>query len=167
MFKDVVGYEDYFQINEEGEVFSKRSNRILCQNTTPSGYKVISTRIGGRKGKCVLLRIHRLVAEVFVKNPENKPFVNHLDGNKANNSASNLEWCTDSENIRHALNTGLLIPLKGEEKPNVILTEENVREIRKLYVPKIFGKRKIAKLLGLPLGAVQSVITGRSWKHIN
>lgn len=166
MFKDVVGYENYFQVNENGEVYSKRTGKILVQGTSKTGYKVISSKIGGRNGKHICLRIHRLVAEVFIPNLENKPFVNHIDGNKTNNSVLNLEWCTGSENVQHAYDTNLLISIKGKDRYNSVLTEDDVRKIRELYVPKKFGKRKIAALLNLPVNAVQGVCSGKTWTHI-
>ena len=71
-------------------------------------------------------RLHRAVAELFLPNPNPDVFtdVNHKDGNKANNAVSNLEWCTRSENIQHAYNTGLREQPKGEVSPNAKITEE-------------------------------------------
>ena len=75
----------------------------LCQGTR-SGYKVVYFKKGNTKTS---KQVHRLVAQAFIPNPENKPQVNHIDGNKHNNNVDNLEWVTVSENAIHALNTGL------------------------------------------------------------
>ena len=100
-WKDVVGFEDYFMVSDCGDVWSKRTNKVLKQRYNKSGYLVISTKIGGRKGRNHCFRVHRLVAEAFVSNPDNKPVVNHIDGIKGNNHVSNLEWCTPQENTKH------------------------------------------------------------------
>lgn len=74
--------------------------RILKQQTDYKGYKRVKTMYGTKK-------VHRLIAEAFLPNPENKPQVNHKDGNKLNNNIDNLEWCTNGENQIHAFKMGL------------------------------------------------------------
>jgi hypothetical protein len=86
-----------------GKVFGCKGNEMK-QTTTNRGYKRITLSIDGKEERW---SVHRLVALLFVPNPEQKPQVNHIDGNKENNDASNLEWCTASENNKHAFRTGL------------------------------------------------------------
>ena len=93
-----------YGVNEAGEIYSFRQNKILSPKRNHDGYLRIQL---WNKGQCEFVGIHRLVAEAFIPNPENKPFVNHIDGDKRNNSVSNLEWCTQKENIAHAWETGL------------------------------------------------------------
>lgn len=120
IFKDVIGYEDYFKISNYGNLYSKRSNRLLKQTISKTGYYTVATKIGGRNGTAKCFKIHRLVAEVFLNPPTeqqmywasttkyNKVLVNHKDGNKLNNNVDNLEWATGVENTRHAIDTGLI-----------------------------------------------------------
>lgn len=149
--KDVVGYEDLFSITEDGKLWSKRTKRYLKQNVSKTGYWQVSTKVGGRFGVAKCFKVHRLVCEAYHDNPENKPFVNHKDGNKLNNHASNLEWCTHSENMIHAYETGLASVDKGISSANASLTQEQVDYIRKVYIPrdKNFGCRALANKLGV------------------
>ena len=105
MIKDVIGFEEYYSITDDGKIFSKRSNRYLKLNPKDNGYIYIELNVGGQP---YYKRVHRLVAEAFIPNPENKPYVNHIDGNKSNNNVSNLEWVTDSENAKHCIKLGLI-----------------------------------------------------------
>lgn len=101
--KKIEGYPDY-EVTEDGRVYSHKSNRWLKQNKNSNGYPSVSLSINGRTKT---IGLHRLVAEAYLPNTENKPCVNHIDGNKCNNNIKNLEWCTYKENYNHALDTGL------------------------------------------------------------
>jgi hypothetical protein len=121
-WKDVEGYEECFKISNNGQVFSKRSNKILKLGISKSGYSVLSTTV---QGKYLCLKVHRLVAKAFLEPPTqqlldtaNKTFyglvlVNHKDCDKLNNNIENLEWCSHSENTKHALVNGLNFIAKG------------------------------------------------------
>jgi hypothetical protein len=94
-----------FQVSNHGDVKNILTNKILSPRVQNSGYKIVHLN---HSGKRKALLVHRLVAIAFVPNTENKPFVNHIDGNKLNNASYNLEWVTPSENMRHAQNMGLM-----------------------------------------------------------
>ena len=118
IWKDVVGFEGIYKISNIGNLKSIQRNmkrgrgtvlvkdRIIKQATSMYGYKtVVLCKNNVHYNK----RVHRLVAQAFIPNPMNLPFVNHIDGIKTNNKISNLEWCTASENGLHAYRTGLSI----------------------------------------------------------
>ena len=106
--------------------------------------------------------IHRLVALAFIPNPESKPEVNHIDGNKDNNYASNFEWCNASENALHALSLGLRKSVKGEKHGRSILREDQAKEIK--YSPN--STKDLAKLFGVSFETVWQIRNGKRWKHI-
>ena len=92
-----------YEVSESGIVRNARTGKILKQKQN-YGYMYVALQIDGKAHQ---RRVHRLVALAFIPNPDNKSEVNHIDGNKANNHISNLEWCTPSENLKHAYKTGL------------------------------------------------------------
>ena len=128
--------------------------------------------------------VHRLIAQSFIPNPDNKPCVNHIDGNKLNNHVSNLEWCTIKENNAHARATGLhkqavghkvkyqsnqskqksLANLKDKSK----LTDDEVRYVRKVFIPrsKDFSATALAKQFGTSVAAMSKITLGKTYQHI-
>jgi len=104
IWKPVVGYEGLYEVSNLGRVKSLprngtiRQERVLRENVKRSGYVNIVLR---KNGKPRTFRLHRLVARAFIQNPENKPQVNHKNGDKRDNRAINLEWTTVSENLKH------------------------------------------------------------------
>lgn len=124
-WKACVSSPEHFLVNENGVLFSKRSNRPVSQNLI-NGYPSHVTKVGGRKGTNVVLRTHVQVATAFIPNPENKPCVNHKNGKKTDPRAVNLEWCTHQENTVHAIETGLFTPTPPKY---ISLSGEDIREI--------------------------------------
>lgn len=100
IWKDIEGYEGLYQVSNLGRVKSLKFNKIkiLSQGISGSGYKIVSL---SKENQRKIFLVHRLVAMVFIKNPNNYPCINHKDENKLNNLANNLEWCTHRYNCNY------------------------------------------------------------------
>lgn len=133
IWKDVIGYEGFYQVSSFGQVRSlsrtakvlsgaKRLVRERILKQTNTIYRTVHL---SKNNVTDVMLVHRLVATAFIPNPENKRCVNHKDGNKYNNYASNLEWATDKENNTHAILNGFVkAPIYFTKK--VIDTESGV-----------------------------------------
>ena len=116
LWKDVKGFEGWYQISNLGNArrIAPVNGAPRCKNLKPwinsEGYSYVTFNVRCKK---TAFRVHRLVAEHFIGEPlENQTDINHIDGNKQNNAVSNLEWCSRSENMLHAIKTGLFVPKK-------------------------------------------------------
>lgn len=108
----INGYENHYDIYKDGRIYSRKSKKFLKQSDDGNGYKKVTLLKNGiQRTK----KVHRLVAEHFVNNNSNKKCVNHIDGNSKNNNALNLEWCSYSENMKHAYKLGLRKPNRGNQ----------------------------------------------------
>lgn len=130
MEKVIRGFENY-SINTEGIIFSLKSNKPICQWVDNVGYLQVNLRKDKKK---YYKRVHRLVAENFIDNPDNLPQVNHIDGNKKNNHTNNLEWTDNKSNTQHGYDNNLYhskkrsIPIKVYDKQgNYINTYKSIR----------------------------------------
>lgn len=161
--KPVVGYPAY-EISIEGKVYRAASGAEMSLRQAGSGYLRFTVTTGGVPRQKTV-SVHRMVAEAFIPNPENKPFVNHLDGNKRNNRLENLEWCTAKENTQHALATGLAPSQKGVKNPASKLTEQQVIAIKRLIAlgaPSIV----IAHAAGVDPCTIYEIKAGKNWADL-
>lgn len=158
-FKQIQGFPDY-EIGDLGTVkrlkFGKE--RILKPGVDRYGYANVTLSKENLRYKVL---VHRLVATHFIPNPENKPTVNHIDGNKLNNEKSNLDWNTRSENSKHGFNNGLIKSKYGSSNGNAKLTPEQVEQIRKLKGQKT--QKEIGIMFGISQAQVSNLHTKKVW----
>lgn len=157
-------------ISNYGNVYSLLTNKMLVLGTTKTGYKIISTKIGGRQGKYICYKVHRLVAFAFVDGYEDGLIVNHKDGNKLNNYYENLEWVTYKENATHATINKLYQKAKGSSIGASKLTEEQVIFIKqnKDVIINKFSRKFFCNLLGIRSShTISDILTNKYWKHID
>lgn len=160
--KNIVELGDYYEVSNFGSIRSvdrvdeylgrKRKGKIITKSKDTKGYLRVELHLDGRKKR---YKVHRLVAMTFIPNKENKPQVNHIDGDKTNNYVNNLEWSTNGENNKHAYDIGL--------KPKKISNEDK-HWIKKVYKPydKEFGSRALAKKFGVGQATISDIAL--NWK---
>lgn len=160
IYKKVGGYP--YEVSNLDNVRSIKTGRILRQEVDVWGYSRVCLRNGLIKKH---LKVHRLIALSFIKNTQNKREVNHKDGNKLNNSISNLEWCTRSENMIHVFRVNKSPTMRGEKNGHAVLTASDVAEIKKLRQTGMY-QYEIAKLFGIARTTVNAIVNGYNWKHV-
>ena len=159
-------FKQEYKIDQNGCVYSPwRGWHEMFQNTSKQGYKEIMlyTEDGSRRH----FKVHRLVMNTYcpIDNSE-KMQVNHKNGNKSDNRLENLEWCTRSENLKHAFKTGLEDKPIGEKNPSHKLTEKEVRQICQ-HLENKRTLQSIADQYGVTKGCIAHIKQRRSWKHIS
>lgn len=144
IWRDIKGYEKIYQISNTGKIKRIEKNKELKQALNKrNGYLYIN--LSGN-GVNKVIRVHRLVAEAFIPNSENKPQVNHKDGNKTNNCVDNLEWVTAKENIEHAIKTLKRDYSKGIEKTHLKSQKKIIRNDGKIYNSLSDAKKDIGNI---------------------
>lgn len=161
IWKDVRGFEDYYEISSKGNVRSKSrvvvtkkgvNRKLDSKIRVPVKTKGYYSITFSKNHKWSKFQIHRLVAKAFIPNPENKPCVNHINGNKLDNKVENLEWCTYKENEKHSYEK------LGKVSPNKKLTYKDYNSI-KLEVNKVdSNKKEIAKKFNISLTHLYRII---------
>ena len=164
-----VRIDQNYMINDSGVVYNANRFRKVSLRPDKKGYlgfdhKVNNTSVSSG-------RVHRLVAKAFIPNPDNKPQVNHKDGNKQNNHVSNLEWVTDQENRQHAIDNNLFKTIKQKERARcernnmAKLKNSDVIEIRKL-LPNL-SHTEIAKRYGVSRSTITLIANNKTWNYVD
>lgn len=147
-WRDVVGYDYEYKISSFGRLVSLhkrkvakngsifiRKPKILKPYTNSLGYNVTSLQKGGRQK---MVKLHRLVAEAFLENPQNLPAIDHKDRNKQNNCVSNLQWCNQSLNMQNPLTKAVMSDVKS--KPVVCIYPDNkTKNFKSAYIARFDG----------------------------
>ena len=179
IWKDIQGYENLYKVSNLGRVkrlklsvtqkvkgtsYTRRFNeRILNLTNNGNGYLHVKLR---KNGVNKTINIHRLVALHFLEDYSIKGTVNHIDGDKTNNHANNLEWATQSENNQHAHDAGLVNQPMGERIGNSKLKEVDVLEIRRLWKTGKYTKTQIGIKFGVLQPCISQIINKKTWRHI-
>ena len=169
-WKDIEGYEGIYQVSNLGRVksleagllvkngyYRTKKESILSQYLCHNGYLAICLRLN-KKTKRFL--VHRLVGAAFIQNPDEKPTINHKNGNKQKNCIENLEWSTYSENLSHALETGLRKP-----KKNVLSEFQALAAITFMSTRKRCGA-SISREFNVSKSTIDRVRKRETWRHI-
>lgn len=173
IWKDIPGFEGKYQASTEGRI--KSVARIVIQkNRTQNWPERILKGSKSREYPSHKLyngvrhfniSAHILVARTFLPKVEGKCLINHKNGIKGDNRLENLEWCTHSENVKHAYDTGLTKPRKGEQSTSSVLTELDVIMIR-LYKELGWSYKKLAKMYNVVPSNIASIVKRQTWKHV-
>ena len=167
-------YDGLYEVSSLGRI--KLLPRILnCPNgkrltkekivtgSNAHGYR----RINLKKDRIRLqIDIHILVARAFIPNPNGYPQVNHIDANRANNEVSNLEWCTQKMNSRHALELGLFKTTRGSERSTAKLNEDKVVTIREMYKTGLYTMCTLAQKFSVGKTTIRTIINRTKWAHV-
>lgn len=177
IWKPISGYEGFYEVSNLGRVRSldrvvyrpykghdiwpmRLKGKVLKSGTDRGGYSFVILQNNGR---CCRL-VHRLVAEAFMDNQEGKPEINHIDGNKCNNAVTNLEYCSPSENMRHAVMTGL------RKLTQVRAVEPSTGEVFRVFrsvadAQDFFGNRNTSNISNALNGRSKTAY-GYAWEYV-
>lgn len=157
-----VRSKDKSTMRKDGKILNTKG-RILSIQTDHNGYSRI---VIFYKGKRNTYKVHRLAADTFIENSENKPNINHKNNLRTDNRIENLEWCTQKENMQHCTKQNRIVAHRGVDHVNAKLTEVCVIKIRELYKSNNYYKAELARMFMVDVSTIASVIKRETWKHI-
>ena len=168
IFKEIKGYEGLYKVSQNGVVFStaRKGTKGGCLPPIKEEYQSV---VLCKEMKCKKHKIHRLVAKAFVDNPNNYNMVNHKDGNKYNNVFTNLEWCSNSINIKHAYDNNLIRPKRGSLNGMAKLREFEVKEIREYAKENPNNHRThLSEKYNISKATIKDIVSRRRniWPHV-
>lgn len=175
IWKPIIGYEGLYEVSNFGRIKSlprvwicgnkksKRSKPETISRIHHNKQKYLQVWLS-KEGIAKIYRVHRLVAQAFIPNTENKETVNHINGIKDDNRIENLEWNTLRENQDHATINNLRVFVNGENHGASVLTEKNVLEIRAMS--NFYTKMDIARKFNVSHKTIRSILARTTWKHI-
>ena len=157
--KKIVGYENY-EIDECGNIFNSKGMKMR-DFKSQKGYRIVQLR---SNGKSRTQFVHRLLGCAYIDNPDNKPELNHIDGDRTNNVVENLEWVTHQENMQHSYRSNGRTNL-GEKNPNVKLTKEKVTTIRLLLDTENISRKELAEMYEVNYQTICRIARNELWKE--
>jgi hypothetical protein len=167
IWKDVIGYVDIYQVSNLGRIRSFKNSKnvkIIKGKKDKDGYIEVGLR--DNTGKRCFKRVHRLVAECFIPNTRNEPFINHKDNIVDNNCVTNLEWCTGAYNNKYKFLMGYRCTYMGEVHYRTHLSNEIVEQIYRLAWSKKYTQLEIAQQFNTTHKVVNKIKQGVTWKHV-
>lgn len=140
IWKDIPEYEGLYQASNKGNIKNIKTGNILFGGIK-RGYREVILIKNNQRKYCL---VHRLVAKTFIINPYEKPQINHKDGNKLNNNVNNLEWCTRSENMKHAYKTGLQKPIYAKNNPRAKRVKQY--DLNNNFIKEYYGVKEASRI---------------------
>lgn len=168
-WKDVVGYEGWYSVSSNGEIRRDRPGkrtyvgRIVTPTLDSYGYPQVHLYKNGSRKQ---FGVHRIVAASFLGSNSDGLEINHKDCNKQNNAESNLEYVTRSENVLHGHKNNCYPSVQGESGISNKLTNEEVKEIRRIFKDGNIFQRVLGEMFGVSQATVSRIVLRQSWKHI-
>jgi hypothetical protein len=155
-----------YMISTESRIINKTTLNMVSISINKK-HKHRAVRLW-QNGKTRLLKVYRLKAQAFIPNPDNKPQVNHKDGNRMNEDLSNLEWVTASENMKHSFQSGLCRGFykKGLENQNRKINVEDILLLRRWYQSGFFDSSKLSKVFGCNSSYLAKIARGSEAKYV-
>jgi len=160
MWKQIPDYPNYF-VNQEGQIkaMTRKGTTLLRPSFTSKGYAVVSLC---KHGKSKSHLVHRVVATTLLLNPNNLPQVNHISGDKTDNSVTNLEWCTQEYNAYHRTHI-IKTQVRGADVHTSKLSPKLVAKIKQEYNKTGITQTEIGRRYGISQQQVSHIVNGKSW----